>query len=68
MEEEWSELQDMVIGKHGTKAVSVGGRIYIPGGGLQQDGVEVETGQDGVVRGQETSDGFEVFVVGDDKV
>ena len=34
----WSKLKPMAVPRHGTQAASAGGLIYIPGGGLQQDG------------------------------
>jgi N-acetylneuraminic acid mutarotase len=33
----WESLDDMKIPRHGTYAASVGGKVYIPGGGLQED-------------------------------
>lgn len=39
--QKWSELRPMLVARHGTQAVSSGGKIYIPGGGLQQDGKQV---------------------------
>ena len=32
----WRKLEDMPVPRHGTGAASVGGRIYIPGGGLME--------------------------------
>lgn len=37
----WTRPGPMSIPRHGTQAASAGGRIYIPGGGLQQDGKAV---------------------------
>ncbi|XEU94882.1 hypothetical protein FSHL1_000166 [Fusarium sambucinum] len=37
----WSELKPMAVPRHGTQAAAAGNRIYIPGGGLQQDGKSV---------------------------
>lgn len=57
----WTKLKDMQVPRHGTAAVSVGNRIYIPGGGLQQDGIPIE--RNGVVSyGQATAhfDAYEV--------
>lgn len=39
--QKWSELKPMAVPRHGTQAASSGGLIYIPGGGLQQDGKQV---------------------------
>ncbi|KAF5559123.1 kelch repeat-containing protein [Fusarium phyllophilum] len=39
--QEWTELKPMAVPRHGTQAASVGGLVYIPGGGLQQDGKAV---------------------------
>lgn len=39
--ESWKELQPMSVPRHGTQATAAGNRIYIPGGGLQQDGKPV---------------------------
>ncbi|KAH7007645.1 hypothetical protein EDB80DRAFT_752185 [Ilyonectria destructans] len=36
--QQWTELAPMAVPRHGTQAASVGDLIYIPGGGLQQDG------------------------------
>ncbi|TDZ14797.1 Kelch-like protein terF [Colletotrichum orbiculare MAFF 240422] len=36
--QQWTELGTMPVPRHGTQAAAVGGRVYIPGGGLQQDG------------------------------
>jgi N-acetylneuraminic acid mutarotase len=58
---EWKRLSNMPVPRHGTAAVAVGNRIYIPGGGLQQDGVPVE--RNGVVSyGQATAhfDAYEI--------
>ncbi|KAJ5743564.1 hypothetical protein N7533_008434 [Penicillium manginii] len=38
----WSELKDMAVPRHGTSAVAIGNKVYIPGGGLQQDGKVVD--------------------------
>ena len=32
----WERLSPMAVPRHGTSAVGVGGRIYIPGGGIKQ--------------------------------
>lgn len=42
--ERWVELLSMAVPRHGTQAAVAGGCIYIPGGGLQQDGKEVIVG------------------------
>ncbi|KAF9871387.1 kelch repeat-containing protein [Colletotrichum karsti] len=39
--QQWAELELMPTPRHGTQAAAVGGRVYIPGGGLQQDGKAV---------------------------
>ncbi|KAK7188762.1 hypothetical protein DPSP01_005664 [Paraphaeosphaeria sporulosa] len=60
---EWKKLPDMQVPRHGTAAIAVGSLIYIPGGGLQQDGVPIE--RDGVVSyGQATAhfDAYEVSI------
>lgn len=36
--EKWMKLAPMDIPRHGTQAAAAGGRIYIPGGGLEQGG------------------------------
>jgi N-acetylneuraminic acid mutarotase len=33
----WESLSDMKVPRHGTYGASAGGKIYIPGGGLQED-------------------------------
>lgn len=60
--EEWTELEHMPVPRHGTSAVSVGNKIYIPGGGLQDDGYPVEY-EDGVVRFLNMSTHFDALVV-----
>ena len=45
--QQWKRLPNMAVPRHGTSAVAVGNRIYVPGGGLQQDGLPVE--RNGVV-------------------
>ena len=37
----WQSLKPMAVPRHGTSAAAAGGLIYIPGGGLQQDGKPV---------------------------
>ncbi|KAI9689625.1 MAG: hypothetical protein M1820_010146 [Bogoriella megaspora] len=39
--QQWNTLVSMTVPRHGTHAVAVGNRVYIPGGGLQQDGKAV---------------------------
>ena len=34
----WKKLTPMPVPRHGTHAAVVGNRVYVPGGGLQQDG------------------------------
>lgn len=41
--ETWEKLGPMKLPRHGTSAVAVGGRVYIPGGGTQQSGGPVNT-------------------------
>ncbi|KAE8152255.1 galactose oxidase [Aspergillus avenaceus] len=59
--QKWSELKPMPVPRHGTQAVAVGGRIYIPGGGLQQDGKEVVT--NGVTTTGKESAHFDAYCV-----
>ncbi|KXX74885.1 Influenza virus NS1A-binding protein [Madurella mycetomatis] len=37
----WEKLADMEVPRHGTSAVSIGGGVYIPGGGIRQSGAPV---------------------------
>lgn len=60
--EEWTKLDPMPVPRHGTSAVSIRNRIYIPGGGLQGDGVRLEY-PDGVVRILNTTTHFDALVV-----
>ena len=39
--QQWTKLVPMAVPRHGTHAVAVGNKVYIPGGGLQQDGKPV---------------------------
>ena len=55
----WSELKPMVVPRHGTQAGSAGGRVYIPGGGLQQDGKQVVKG--GKVTSQNPTSHFDAY-------
>ena len=41
--ETWEELQPMDVPRHGTSAVAVSGRIYIPGGGIYEHAGPVNT-------------------------
>ncbi|KAK1147176.1 hypothetical protein N8T08_001915 [Aspergillus melleus] len=41
MSQRWESLAPMAVPRHGTQAAALGGWIYIPGGGLQQDGKNV---------------------------
>lgn len=36
--ESWEELPPMKLPRHGTSAVAVNGRVYVPGGGIVQSG------------------------------
>jgi N-acetylneuraminic acid mutarotase len=38
---EWMEMDAMSVPRHGTSAAAIGNKIYIPGGGLQEDGLPV---------------------------
>lgn len=58
----WTRLANMAVPRHGTSAVAVGKRVYVPGGGLQQDGLPVE--RDGVVSYGEAVAHFDAFEVG----
>lgn len=40
--QEWTKLKPMAMPRHGTSGVAVGRKIYIPGGGRQQDGKPVD--------------------------
>lgn len=60
--EEWTRLPNMAVPRHGTSAVAVGDRIYIPGGGLQQDGVPIE--RNGVVSFGHMTGHLDAFEVG----
>lgn len=39
--QQWTKLVPMAVPRQGTHAVAVGNKVYIPGGGLQQDGKSV---------------------------
>lgn len=49
----------MQVTRHGTSAAVVGNRIYIPGGGLQQDGLMIMV--NGVGHFLNTIDHFDVL-------
>lgn len=57
----WTELAPMAVPRHGTSAAAAGNKIYIPGGGLQQDGKPVMI--NGVLSYLHTSDHFDVFSI-----
>ncbi|KAJ3539657.1 hypothetical protein NM208_g5400 [Fusarium decemcellulare] len=59
--QEWVELKPMSVPRHGTSAVAVGNKIYIPGGGLQQDGLTVVV--NGVKNFINTTNHFDVLNV-----
>ncbi len=60
-QQQWTELPAMAVPRHGTHAAAVGGRVYIPGGGLQQDGKPV-TVNGTVIYGHSTAH-FDAFCV-----
>ncbi|KAF4537766.1 uncharacterized protein LTHEOB_11390 [Lasiodiplodia theobromae] len=55
----WTELETMQVPRHGTQAAAANGRIYIPGGGLQQDGKVVTV--DGVTTYQNPTAHFDAY-------
>lgn len=57
--QEWTELKPMQVPRHGTQAAAVGGLVYIPGGGLQQDGKQVVT--DGTTTFQQPTSHFDAY-------
>jgi N-acetylneuraminic acid mutarotase len=57
----WEELPDMPVPRHGSSAVGVGHSIYIPGGGLQEDGLPLLV--DGQTQLLDTSNHFDVYTV-----
>ena len=57
----WTSLAPMQVPRHGTSAVAIGNKIYIPGGGLQEDGKIVII--DGVEQFIRTTDHFDVLTV-----
>ena len=50
----------MPVPRHGTQAAVVGGKIYIPGGGLQQDGKAV--GANGTIMFGQQTNYFDVYI------
>ena len=59
--QEWTSLGPMAVPRHGSFAVSVGNKVYIPGGGLQEDGKAIFIGDE--VHILDTTDHFDAFVV-----
>ncbi|KAH8880845.1 galactose oxidase [Thozetella sp. PMI_491] len=59
--QQWEELKPMAVPRHGNSAVAVGNKIYIPGGGLQQDGKAYTI--DGVTHYIQTTDHFDAYCV-----
>lgn len=57
--QEWTELKPMQVPRHGTQAAAVGGLVYVPGGGLQQDGKKVVV--DGVTTFQHPTAHFDAY-------
>jgi N-acetylneuraminic acid mutarotase len=57
----WTELSPMAVPRHGCQGVAVGDRVYIPGGGLQQDGKVVTI--DGVSTLRTPTDYFDAYCV-----
>ncbi|KAH8589223.1 hypothetical protein B0O99DRAFT_600025 [Bisporella sp. PMI_857] len=59
--EKWSQENPMAVPRHGSSAVAVGNKFYLPGGGLQEDGLPV------VIDGKEhllrTADYFDAYIV-----
>ncbi|KAH8879147.1 galactose oxidase [Thozetella sp. PMI_491] len=55
----WTELGVMQVPRHGTQAAGVGDRVYIPGGGLQQDGKSVTV--NGVTTSQNPTNHFDAY-------
>ncbi|KAF9895144.1 hypothetical protein FE257_000046 [Aspergillus nanangensis] len=56
----WLELKPMPVPRHGTQAAVLGDRVYIPGGGLQQDGKKV-IGPDGAVTYHNPTTHFDAY-------
>ena len=59
--QKWSELTPMLVPRHGTYGVAVGNKVYIPGGGLQQDGKPVDV--NGTVTYGQPSNHFDAYCV-----
>ncbi|EXA32731.1 hypothetical protein FOVG_16064 [Fusarium oxysporum f. sp. pisi HDV247] len=59
--QQWTELNPMAVPRHGTQAASVGGLVYIPGGGLQQDGKAVS--MNGSMSYMQLSSHFDAYCV-----
>lgn len=57
--QEWTELEPMRVPRHGTQAAAVGGLVYVPGGGLQQDGKQVVV--DGAISYQQSTAHFDAY-------
>lgn len=55
------ELRDMAVPRHGLAAAAVGNRVYVPGGGLQQDGKPVNL--TGTVTFSNPSNHFDAYCV-----
>jgi N-acetylneuraminic acid mutarotase len=55
-----SSLGVMPVPRHGTQAGVANGKIYIPGGGLQQDGVQVVS--NGTITFFQQSNHFDVYI------
>lgn len=55
----WTELPSMAVPRHGTHAAVIGNQIFIPGGGLQQDGKSVLV--DGTVAYGHSTAHFDAF-------
>jgi len=54
-------LSIMAVPRHGTSAVAIRNRIYIPGGGLQQDGLPVTI--NGTTTFSQITDHFDAYIV-----
>ncbi|KAH7207900.1 uncharacterized protein BKA55DRAFT_600133 [Fusarium redolens] len=59
--QQWTELKPMAVPRHGTQAASVGSLVYIPGGGLQQDGKAVSV--NGSMTFMQLSSHFDAYCV-----
>ncbi|PLB51286.1 galactose oxidase [Aspergillus steynii IBT 23096] len=57
--ERWELLHSVPVPRHGTQAAASGGRVYIPGGGLQQDGKNVT--MNGVAAFHRSTGHFDVY-------